>query len=88
MQQPVLETFSSQTGQTGPILYKKKNGSQQAIKLPIINPRMRVARRSFFRAILFRSFSDSYNLNKILDNLSLYHATIRYYLNNADKSYL
>ena len=57
--QQSLTTLGSQIGQTGPMLYKKKNGSQQAIKLPMINPRIRVARRSFFLAILFRSFSAS-----------------------------
>ena len=39
--------------------YKKKNGNQQAIKLPIIRPRINVARRSFFLAIRFFSFSAS-----------------------------
>ena len=39
--------------------YKKKNGNQQAIKLPIIRPRINVALRSFFRAIRFFSFSAS-----------------------------
>jgi len=40
-------------------MYKKKNGSQQAMKLPMIRPRIRVARFSFFRAILRFSFSGS-----------------------------
>ena len=39
--------------------YKKKNGNQQAIKLPIIRPRINVALRSFFLAIRFFSFSAS-----------------------------
>ena len=58
MQQPPVE-LSSQIGHIGPILYKKKKGSQHAMKLPIINPRISVARRSFFLAILLRSFSAS-----------------------------
>ena len=36
----------SQIGHNGLIEYKKKNGSQQAIKDPIISPRMRVALKS------------------------------------------
>lgn len=39
--------------------YRKKKGSQQAIKLPIISPKIRVARFSFLRAILFFSLSGS-----------------------------
>lgn len=50
---------TSQTGQTGLMEYKKKKGNQQAMKLPMISPKIRVARRSFFRAILFFSFSAS-----------------------------
>ena len=34
------------------------------MKLPIIKPRIRVARRSFFLAIRFRSFSASLNKKK------------------------
>lgn len=41
-------------------MYMKKNGSQHAIKEPIIRPRIRVARFSFFRAI--RRFSRSGSL--------------------------
>jgi hypothetical protein len=40
-------------------MYKKKNGSQHAIKLPIIMPNIRVARFSFFLAIRRFSFSGS-----------------------------
>ena len=43
-------------------MYKKKNGSQQAMKLPIINPRIKVARFSFFLANLFFSLSGSLGL--------------------------
>ena len=46
-------------GQTGLMEYKKKNGNQHAMKLPMMRPRMRVARRSFFLASLFFSFSAS-----------------------------
>ena len=56
-QQPSL--VASHIGQTGLIEYKKKNGNQQAIKLPIINPKINVALRSFFLAIRFFSFSAS-----------------------------
>uniref|UniRef100_A0A182IUX8 Uncharacterized protein n=1 Tax=Anopheles atroparvus TaxID=41427 RepID=A0A182IUX8_ANOAO len=38
---------------------RKKNGSQQAMKLPMISPRMSVARFSFLRAIRRFSFSGS-----------------------------
>lgn len=43
-------------------MYRKKNGSQQAMKLPIIKPRMRVALFSFFLANLFFSLSGSLGL--------------------------
>jgi hypothetical protein len=49
-------------GQAGTKMYKKKNGSQHAIKLPMIRPNMRVARFSFFLAILRFSFSGSLGL--------------------------
>lgn len=50
---------NSQIGQTGLIEYRKKKGNQQAIKLPMIKPRISVARLSFLRAIRFFSFSAS-----------------------------
>lgn len=43
-------------------IYRKKNGSQQAMKLPMINPRMSVALFSFFLASLFFSLSGSRGL--------------------------
>lgn len=43
-------------------MYKKKKGSQQAMKLPIINPRIKVALFSFFLANLFFSLSGSLGL--------------------------
>lgn len=43
-------------------IYKKKNGSQQAMKLPIINPKIKVALFSFFLANLFFSLSGSLGL--------------------------
>lgn len=43
-------------------IYRKKNGSQQAIKLPIIRPKIRVALFSFFLANLFFSLSGSLGL--------------------------
>ena len=39
--------------------YRKKKGNQQAIKEPMIKPKISVARLSFFRAIRFFSFSAS-----------------------------
>lgn len=49
-------------GQTGLMMYRKKKGNQQAMKLPMIRPSISVARLSFFRAILFFSFSASCSL--------------------------
>lgn len=46
-------------GQAGFKMYRKKNGNHDAIKLPIMRPRIRVARFSFFRAIRRFSFSGS-----------------------------
>lgn len=43
-------------------IYKKKNGNQHAMKLPIIRPRINVARFSFFRASRFFSRSGSLGL--------------------------
>lgn len=43
-------------------MYRKKKGSQQAMKLPMINPRISVALFSFFRANLFFSLSGSLGL--------------------------
>ena len=51
--------FPSQTGQNGLIEYKKKNGNQHAIKLPMIKPKIKVALRSFLRAKFFFAFSAS-----------------------------
>ena len=51
--------FPSQIGHHGLIEYKKKKGNQQAIKLPMIKPKINVALRSFFRAIAFFCFSAS-----------------------------
>ncbi len=45
------------------ILYRKKNGNQHAMKLPMISPRMRVARRSFFLARSFFSRSAASGVN-------------------------
>ena len=46
-------------GHHGLIEYRKKNGNQHAIKLPMIKPKINVALRSFLRAIRFFSFSAS-----------------------------
>lgn len=43
-------------------MYRKKNGSQQAMKLPIMSPRISVARFSFFLANRFFSLSGSLGL--------------------------
>lgn len=43
-------------------IYKKKKGSQHAIKLPMINPNINVARFSFFLANLLFSLSGSRGL--------------------------
>jgi len=67
------------------MLYKKKKGSQQAIKLPIIKPRIRVARRSFFLAILLRSFSASYV--KKIAIIFPSHNNMHTHINNLENIY-
>uniref|UniRef100_A0A182R0C1 Uncharacterized protein n=1 Tax=Anopheles farauti TaxID=69004 RepID=A0A182R0C1_9DIPT len=54
-----LRSLLDATGDAAIAAHRKKNGSQQAMKLPMISPRMSVARFSFLRAIRRFSFSGS-----------------------------